>query len=91
MTAEAYLVPAVVIPARGWVSHVGPDSAQGAKAMLEVVQGRRGGLTPQQAQRVYQPWNLHRRSVYHSYFHLPKTYLAVQKRACADGCSGLVC
>jgi len=40
------------------------------------VQGGRGGLTPQQAQRVYQSWNLHRRSVYHSYFHLPKIQLA---------------
>ena len=76
MTAEADLIVAVVIPARGWVSHVGPDSAQGAEAMLEVVQGGRGGLTPQQAQRVHQPWNLHSRSVYHSCFHLPKTWFA---------------
>ena len=73
MTAEADLVLAVVIPARGWVSHVGPDSPQGTEAMLEVVQGGRGGLTPQQAQRVHQSWNLHSRSVYHLYFHLPKT------------------
>ncbi len=76
MTAEAHLGLAVVIPAGGWVSHVGPDSAQGAEAMLEVVQGGRGGLTPQQAQRVHQPWNLHRQSVYYSFLHLLKTQLA---------------
>ncbi len=76
MTAEADLVLAVVIPARGWISHVGPDSAQGAEAMLEVVQGARGGLTPQQAQRVHQPWNLHRRFVYHLHFYLLKGQLA---------------
>lgn len=73
MPAEADLVLAVVTPAWGWVSHVGPDSAQGAEAMLEVVQGCRGGLTPQQAQRVHQPWNLHCQCVYYSYFYLPKT------------------
>ncbi len=76
MTAEADLIVAVVIPARGWVSHVGPDSAQGAEAMLEVVQGCRRGSTPQQAQRVHQPWNLHSQSVYYLNFHLPKTQLA---------------
>jgi len=60
VTVEADLILPVIVPAWGWVSHVGPDSTQRAEAMLEMMQWGRGGLTPQQAQRVYQPWNLHR-------------------------------